>query len=102
MKQNSDVPEKGKVKKLPSELRKEVNKYRQKSELWKKRNAEKRIQLQISMSKVTDLEESRNKWKDDARIYKDELENLRRELEKSKQDSIVKQQEIEVLKKKLR
>ena len=102
MEPNSDNIKKSKKKELPSELRKEAKKYREKRDLWKERTAIKRKQLQIAMSKVTDVEESRDKWKKDAKDYKTQLEYAQQELKKTQQDLVIKENEIEKLKKKLK
>ena len=98
---NPDKTEKIKKEKLPSELKKEVKLYREKRDLWKARTAIKRKQLQIAMSKITDIEESRDKWKKDAKECKILLENFQKELEKTKDELRTQEVEIANLKKKL-
>lgn len=102
MEANSDGVEKNKKKELPSELRKEVKKYREKRDIWKERTAIKRKQLQASMTKVKDVEESRDKWKKDAKEYRIQLEKAEQELKKAQQYLVAREKEIETLKKKLK
>lgn len=102
MKANPDNIEKSKKKVLPSELRKEAKKFREKRDLWKERTAIKRKQLQAVMSKVTDIEESRDKWKKDAKEFKTLLVGTQQQLVKARKDLEARDNEIEMLKKKLR
>ena len=88
--------------KLAGQLRKEVKIFREKRDLWKERNADKRKQLQIALTKINDMEESRDKWKTDAKESKTLLKNAQQELEEVKALLKIKEQEIDVFKKKLK
>jgi lipase chaperone LimK len=54
------------------------------------------------MSKVADMEESRDKWKNDYKLYKEKFEQAQVKLEKAEQELKNRQMEVEELKKKLR
>jgi len=89
-------------KERPSDIRKKVKYYQKSRDEWKERNAEKRVKIQVLMTKSNRLE---NKVEEQEKALSDlekKLSATRKQVRSLEEDNNAKDREIESLKKKLK
>ena|ERR1700678_764700 len=86
----------------PSDIRKRAKHYQESRNEWKQRNADKRIQLQVLITKNTRLENRLDEHRDNIKSLERELIEAKKQLEALAQENKVKDEKIEDLKKKLK
>jgi predicted nucleic acid-binding Zn-ribbon protein len=85
----------------PSDIRKQVKHFQESRDEWKERNAQKRSKIQALMTDNNRLEKRLMKEKEDAQALKKQLKQAQARLEEVEEAINIKDQEIEILKKKL-
>ena len=83
----------------PSELRKRAKHFEQSRDEWKKRNAEKRAEKQVLMTRNSRLEQRLQKREEDVLGLKKKLDDAEKQIEILEHENNIKNEQIEDLKK---
>jgi chromosome segregation ATPase len=87
--------------KRPSDLRKRAKHFEKSRDEWKKRNAEKRREKQVLMTKTSRLEQRLKQQEENNLAFEKKLKKAEAQIKKLEDENEKKDNEIEILKKKL-